>query len=106
MFDAIDAARVLTVTFAALNVGLLAAFVRSLAVSALPLRIAALMVAVMILGAFDLLLRYGRLAMLESVALFFGLLTIYMAWRLRDHPGRVYIPVVGLLTGLSCLSRK
>ncbi|HEY6422183.1 MAG TPA: hypothetical protein VIY28_02825 [Pseudonocardiaceae bacterium] len=104
---AIVAARVLTaiaMIFAFLLVGLLAAHLASKADRRRGLIIVAVVMAV---SATDpVLLRYGRLAMIEPLALIAALLTLCLAMWLRDKPLLVYVPVVGLATGLTLLTKE
>ena len=105
--QAIVAARVLTalaMIFAFLLVGLLTAHLASQAGRRRGLVIVAVVMAV---AATDpLLLRYGRLAMIEPLALIAALLTLCLAMSLRGHRLLVYVPVVGLATGLTLLTKE
>ncbi|GAA4549706.1 hypothetical protein [Pseudonocardia xishanensis] len=105
--DAILAARVLTAVvavFAILLLGLLAAYLMPAAGRRRGLVLVGL---VMVVAATDpVLLRYGRLALIEPIALLAGMLTLCMAIRLRDARPLVYVTVVGLATGLTLLTKE
>ncbi len=105
--QAIVAARVLTalaMIFAFLLVGLLTANLASQAGRRRGLVIVAVVVAI---AATDpVLLRYGRLAMIEPLALIAALLTLCLAIWLRGRRLLVYVPVVGLATGLTLLTKE
>jgi len=105
--QAIVAARVLTaiaMVFAFLLVGLLAANLASQAGRRRGLLIVAAVVAI---AATDpVLLRYGRLAMIEPLVLIVALLTLCLAIWLRHRDAMIYIPVVGLATGLTLLTKE
>jgi 4-amino-4-deoxy-L-arabinose transferase-like glycosyltransferase len=105
--EAIVAARVLTAAamiFAFLLVGLLAANLASRAGRRRGLVVVAVVVAV---AATDpVLLRYGRLAMIEPLALIAALLTLCLAIWLRGRRALVYVPVVGMATGLTLLTKE
>ncbi|MCW0211863.1 MAG: hypothetical protein OJJ54_00725 [Pseudonocardia sp.] len=105
--DAIVAARVLTagaIIFAILLLGLLSAYLMPAAGRRRGLVLVAL---VMVLAATDpIMLRYGRLALIEPFALVAALLTLCLAIRLKDSRALVYVPVVGLATGLTLLTKE
>jgi 4-amino-4-deoxy-L-arabinose transferase-like glycosyltransferase len=105
--DAILAARVLTAVvavFAILLLGLLAAYLMPAASRRRGLVLVGL---VMVLAATDpVLLRYGRLALIEPIALLVGMLTLCLAIRLRSARPLLYVPVVGLATGLTLLTKE
>lgn len=90
--------------FAILLIGLLAAY---LAPKAGQKRVLLLVGVVVVLVATDpILLRYGRMALIENFALFASLLTLCLAIWLRDRPPVVYVSVVGLTTGLALLTKE
>ncbi len=105
--QAIIAARVLTAVtavFAILLLGLLAAYLAPAAGRTRGLVLVGLVVGI---AAFDpVLLRYGRLALIEPLALIAAMLTLCLAIRLRDARALVYVPVVGLATGLTLLTKE
>jgi 4-amino-4-deoxy-L-arabinose transferase-like glycosyltransferase len=105
--EAIVAARVLTagmIVFAILLLGLLAAYLMPAAGRRRGLLLVALVV---VLAATDpVLLRYGRLALIEPFALVAALLTLFLAIRLHTGRALVYLPVVGLATGLTLLTKE
>ena len=105
--QAIVAARVLTgatMAFSILLLGLLAAYLAPAAGRTRGLVLVGLVVGI---AAFDpVLLRYGRLALIEPLALIAAMLTLCLAIRLRDARALVYVPVVGLATGLTLLTKE
>ncbi|GAA1856419.1 hypothetical protein GCM10009836_40780 [Pseudonocardia ailaonensis] len=105
--DAIIAARFFTalmMVFAVLLLGLLAAYLMPAASRRRGLVLVGL---VLVLAATDpVLLRYGRLALIEPIALLAGMLTLCLAIRLRDSRPLIYVPVVGLATGLTLLTKE
>jgi competence ComEA-like helix-hairpin-helix protein len=107
IFEAIHDVRHLTSAFAALAVCVIALFTFELAASAGKRRRLLLACAAAVLAALDpVLLRYGRLGMIESFALLFGLLTLYVAWRLRERSAVMWITSVGLLAAISLLVKE
>ncbi len=105
--QAIVAARVVTavtMAFAILLLGLLAAYLAPAAGRTRGLVLVGLVVGI---AAFDpVLLRYGRLALIEPLALIAAMLTLCLAIRLRDARALVYVPIVGLATGLTLLTKE
>jgi hypothetical protein len=105
--DAIIAARLFTAlisVFAVLLLGLLAAYLMPAASRRRGLVLVGLVV---VMASTDpVLLRYGRLALIEPVALVAGMLTLCLAIRLRDSRPLIYVPVVGLATGLTLLTKE
>lgn len=105
--QAIVAARVLTAAtavFAILLLGLLAAYLAPAAGRIRGLLLVGLVVGI---AAFDpVMLRYGRLALIEPLALVAAMLTLCLAVRLRDTRALLYVPVVGLATGLTLLTKE
>lgn len=105
--DAIAATRLLTGAVAVLNVGLLALLAYRLMPQAGARRRALLTLVVAVLAATDpLLLRYCRVALIESFALFGCLVTLYAALALRHRRWVVYVPVVGCASGLTLLTKE
>ncbi|WP_067499388.1 glycosyltransferase family 39 protein [Actinoplanes sp. TFC3] len=105
--DAILASRVLAalVSFGAVLV--LAALVRRLVPLAGPRRRTVLIVAVVLLAATDpILLRYGRMAIIEPFALLGALITLYLAVLLWRRSTARYVGLVGLATGLTLLTKE
>jgi 4-amino-4-deoxy-L-arabinose transferase-like glycosyltransferase len=105
--QAIVAARVLsagTAVFAVLLLGLMTAYLAPAAGRVRGLVLVGIVVGV---AAFDpVMLRYGRLALIEPFALIAAMLTLCLAIRLRDSGAWVYVPVVGLATGLTLLTKE
>ena len=107
LFDAVHATRLLTALLTAVNVGLVALLAQWLAQTARPWRRLALGVAAGLLMAFDpVILRYGRLALIEPLALACSLVVLLAAWRLRGRPAGLWITVVGGLSGLALLVKE
>jgi O-antigen/teichoic acid export membrane protein len=107
LFEAIHNARLLSAGFTALGVGLTAALAFSLSAGVAPLRRAAVAGAAALLMTFDpILLRFGRLGMIESLAIALSLLTVYVSWSTRRASPRIWIPVVGLLSGVALLVKE
>lgn len=99
--------RVLSVFFAACNVGLIALFTFELAPQSNVSRRAFLAASAAVLATFDaVLMRYARLGMLESAALFAALLALYAAWKLRERSTVRWVAVVGLFTGMALLTKE
>jgi len=46
----------------------------------------------------------GRMVTVEALGLLAGLLALWLAWLLRDRPAAVYVPVVGLASGVALLA--
>jgi 4-amino-4-deoxy-L-arabinose transferase-like glycosyltransferase len=63
-------------------------------------------VVVVLLATDPILLRYGRMGLIESFALFSSMLTLCAAIWLRNRPPSVYVPIVGLATGLALLTKE
>ncbi|MFC5993594.1 ArnT family glycosyltransferase [Pseudonocardia hispaniensis] len=105
--DAIIAARILTAgvtVFAVLLLGLIAAYLAPAAGRRRGLILVGIVVA---LAATDpVLLRYGRLALIEPLALVAALLTLCLAIWLRSERALLYVPVVGLASGLTLLTKE
>jgi hypothetical protein len=107
LFDAIPTARSLSAAFTALSIALMGLFVLRLTSIRTPRRRALLMLAVALLGTFDaVLLRYGRLVMIEPLSLFMSLTTIYFAWQWRSRPAVEWIVKIGLLSGVALLVKE
>jgi 4-amino-4-deoxy-L-arabinose transferase-like glycosyltransferase len=105
--DAVVAARVFaagTLVFAILLVGLLAAYLTPKAGRGRGLLLVGLIVG--LLACDPILLRYCRMAIIEPFALLAGLLTLCLAVWLRERPASVYVPAVGLATGLALLTKE
>ncbi|OJY39073.1 hypothetical protein [Pseudonocardia sp. 73-21] len=105
--QAIVAARVLTAAaavFAVLLLGLLTAYLAPAASRTRGLVLVGLVVGIAALD--PVMLRYGRLALIEPLALIAAMLTLCLAIRLRDAGAVVYVPVVGLATGLTLLTKE
>jgi competence ComEA-like helix-hairpin-helix protein len=107
IFETIHEARYLTAAFTALVVCMVALFAYEFAASAARRRRLLLAGGAAFLAAFDpILLRFGRLGMLESLATLFGLVTLYVAWRWRGRSATAWIGGVGLLAALSLLVKE
>ena len=107
LFSAIDSARLLTITFGAINVFLTLAIAGELMRGASRSHRLVLLGLIGLLAAFDpVLLRYSRIAMIESVALTAGLATIYVAWRYRESTRLLPLVLIGVLTGIALLTKE
>lgn len=107
VFEAIHHVRLLTAGFTSLGVGLTGALAFSLSAGIVPSRRAAVAGGVVLIMIFDaILLRFGRLGMIESLAIAISMLTLYVAWSARRAPPRIWIPVVGLLSGVALLVKE
>jgi O-antigen/teichoic acid export membrane protein len=107
VFDAITAVRESNVLFLASAVGVLVLLSLSLMRVASLRRKLLLGGAIALLAMFDpVLLRFGRLGMIEPMALLAGLLALGAGWWLRERSWRVYVPVVGLLGGIALLVKE
>lgn len=105
--EVINATRLLAGLVSVVNVGLLALIAARLTPAAARWRKAMLVTAVVVFAATDpILVRYGRLAIIEPFALFACLATLNLALALRRRPARIYLPAVGLATGLSLLTNE
>jgi O-antigen/teichoic acid export membrane protein len=106
-FTTLHAERLLTAAAMAGCVALLMLFTLRLTFRAGAVRRLALALAVAALAAVDpFMLRYGRLDMLESTALFCTLLTLYSAWTLRARTRVHWVLIVGPLSGLALLVKE
>jgi O-antigen/teichoic acid export membrane protein len=105
--DAVRAGRILASTVSAVAILLLALITTRLAAAAGRRRRIVLGVVVLALAATDpILLRYLRLVLIEPFALLASLLALLLAVRLRTRPAALYVPVVGLATGLALLTKE
>lgn len=105
--DAITAARVLAGLASVAAILVLAALVHRLTPQAAPRRRNVLVFAVVLLAATDtILLRYGRLAIIEPFALLGSLATLYLSLVLWRRSAAWYVGVVGLVTGLTLLTKE
>ncbi|MHA3702949.1 ArnT family glycosyltransferase [Jatrophihabitans sp. YIM 134969] len=52
------------------------------------------------------LLRFGRLLLIEPMAVASSLLALYVGWRLRDRPAALFVPVVGAFVGIALLVKE
>lgn len=106
LLDAFGVVRVLNVAFFAGAVGVTVAIATSLMRASARRRVL-LGGMTAALAAFDpLLLRFGRLGMIEPMALFVGLLTVAVAWWVRHRSWRLVVPLVGLLGGVALLVKE
>jgi competence ComEA-like helix-hairpin-helix protein len=107
IFEAIHNARYLTSALTALVICLIALLAFEFSPRATTRRRFFLASAAAALAAFDpVLLRFGRVGMIESLAVLTGLLTLYVGWRWRRRSAVAWVSVVGLLTGLSLLVKE
>ncbi|TQM09842.1 oligosaccharide flippase family protein [Pseudonocardia kunmingensis] len=105
--DAVHVARILASTMSVLAVLLLALITTRLAAAAGQRRRIVLAGVVLALAATDpILLRYLRLVLIEPFALFASLLALLLAIWLRNQPAVLYVPVVGLATGIALLTKE
>jgi O-antigen/teichoic acid export membrane protein/4-amino-4-deoxy-L-arabinose transferase-like glycosyltransferase len=105
--DAIAATRLLAGAAAVLNVVLLALLARRLMPQAGPPRRILLTLVVAVLAATDpILLRFCRTALIEPLALLGCLVTLHLALALWKRRWVVYVPVVGLASGLALLTKE
>jgi len=107
LVDAIASARVLAGTAAVTAVLFLVLLASHLMPQATGRHKTFLLVVITALAATDpVLLRYGRLAMIEPFALLGCLVTLYLARALRKQPAVRFVPAVGLATGLTLLTKE
>jgi O-antigen/teichoic acid export membrane protein len=105
--DAIAATRLLAGSAAVLNAVLLALLAHRLMPQAGPRRRILLTLVVAVFAATDpILLRFCRTALIEPLALLGCLVTLHLALALRDRRWVVYVPVVGLASGLTLLTKE
>ena len=103
----IGMARLLAGLVAIANIGLLALLTSRLTPMAGGRRRSVLVLAVVALAATDpILLRYGRLAIIEPFAIFACLVALNLSWALRDRRARIAVPALGLATGLALLTNE
>jgi O-antigen/teichoic acid export membrane protein/4-amino-4-deoxy-L-arabinose transferase-like glycosyltransferase len=107
LFDAIHAARLLSATIGAVNAVLLGMLTLAVTSAARPRRRVLLVIAVVAIAATDpVLVRYSRLAIIDPLALLGCLVTLLVSWRARNWTWRRHLFVVGLLTGLTLLTKE
>jgi 4-amino-4-deoxy-L-arabinose transferase-like glycosyltransferase len=107
LIAAVQAARVLTATFGAINVGLVALLTYRLAEHSNVTRRRTLTLVAALVAAIDpVLLRYSRLAVIEPVALCLSLVALYLAWSLRGRSSLAYVSAVGLCIGAALLTKE
>lgn len=105
--SAIYAARLLSASFGAIDVLLIAGMAYRLAITATSRQRRIVTGAVTILAALDpVLVRYDRQAVIEPFALFMGLVVMHAAWSLRARGAFAYVSVTGLLGGLALLTNE
>jgi O-antigen/teichoic acid export membrane protein/4-amino-4-deoxy-L-arabinose transferase-like glycosyltransferase len=103
----IGTTRLLAGLFAIANVGLLALLTSRLTPAARGRRRFVLVLAVVALAATDpILLRYGRLAIIEPFAVFACLSALNLSWLLRGRRARIAVPALGLATGVALLTNE
>jgi O-antigen/teichoic acid export membrane protein len=104
---AIRVARVLAASVGVADVLLVAALAYRLAGGASPRRRRLVTGVIAVITAFDpVLVRYDRQDVIEPFALCVSLLTLHVAWHLRDRRALVYVSVTGLLGGLALLTNE
>jgi hypothetical protein len=107
LIEVIEQTRLLAGLTSVGNVVLMAMLTYRLIPSARPRRRVALTLLTALLTATDpLLVRYGRMAMIEPLALLSCLVVLHAALTLRGQRASVYVPVLGMLTGLSLLTNE
>ena len=103
----LEFARVLSAAFGVLAVLVVALLVRAVTEGAAPRRRAVLVGLAGVVAALDpVLLRFSRLAMIESLAVLLGLAAVLAGWHLRRRRAAVHVAAVGLLTGLALLTKE
>jgi O-antigen/teichoic acid export membrane protein/4-amino-4-deoxy-L-arabinose transferase-like glycosyltransferase len=106
-FDALHVERLVSVAFMTGAIVLLMLIAYRLAAALSPERRLIFTLVVGALAAFDpVLVRYGRLAMLESAALCLSLAAIWAGLALRGRSAGAWIATVGLLSGLALLVKE
>ncbi|MFL5955285.1 MAG: polysaccharide biosynthesis C-terminal domain-containing protein [Gaiellaceae bacterium] len=106
-FTVLHAERLLTTAAMAGCVALLMLFTLRLTYRGGAVRRVGVSLTVAALAAVDpFMLRYGRLDMLESTALFTTLFALYSAWTLRARTRLLWVLVVGPLSGLALLTKE
>lgn len=104
LLPAITAARHLGALFAVLAVILTGAAARAWTGARAPAVRGRVVAVAMLLVAVDpFLLRFGRLVLIEPMALCAALATLLLAWRLRDAAASRYVPLVGVCIGVAVL---
>jgi hypothetical protein len=107
LVDVIDSTRLFAASTSVANVVLLSMLAYRLIPSAQPrLRITLTLLTALLTASDPLLVRYGRMAMIEPLAVFSCLIVLHVAWSLRTQRASLYIPIVGLLSGLSLLTNE
>ena len=104
--EAIFVARFLTAIAATGYIVTIWVLCRTLLPGARRRRIAAATVVAVICMLDPLLLRYGRLVMLDSGAMFMACLGVLAAWKLRNRPFRIAVPTLGIIFGLALLTKE
>lgn len=106
-FEATRAARTLIGLSVALNVGLVTALAWQLAGTARPARRALIAGAAGLLAAFDpVLLRYGRVGMIDTLALTAGLIVLLLAWHRRHAGWLAWLGILGPAIGVALLTKE
>ena len=107
ILSAIHAARYLDGVYDILIVALVGVCARSWSERQSPAARGRLVVVSMLLTALNgFLLRFGRAVLIEPMAVCVGLVTLLVAWHLRNSRSPVYIGVVGLFIGFSVLTKE
>ncbi|MFI5931766.1 ArnT family glycosyltransferase [Actinoplanes sp. NPDC051494] len=99
--DALAAARYLGALFSVLSVALIGLLARRYTANPW------LAGAAMLLATVDgFLVRFGRTALIEPTAVFFGVMVVYLAVRFRYAASPAYLGVVGVVSGLALLVKE
>lgn len=107
LFDAIPVARRVTVGLLAVSAGLLVTLAFLLAHRVTLRRRLMIAGLVGVVAAFDpVLLRFGRLAIIEAAALAASLLVLVLAYALRDASWPAWLGFVGTATGIALLTKE
>jgi hypothetical protein len=107
LVEVIDATRLLAALVTVANVVLLAMLTHRFVAAARPrLRVVLTLLTALLAATDPVLLRYGRMAMIEPFALLGCLITVHLAMTLQARRASVYVPVIGLATGLTLLTNE
>jgi glycosyltransferase involved in cell wall biosynthesis/O-antigen/teichoic acid export membrane protein len=105
--EAVPIGRILASTVSVIAVLLIGLIATRIATAAGPRRRLVLGMVVVTLAATDpILLRYLRLVLIEPFALLASALALLFAIALRRQPALIYVPAVGLTTGIALLTKE
>jgi 4-amino-4-deoxy-L-arabinose transferase-like glycosyltransferase len=76
------------------------------AVASPRLRLVACCATTLLVAVNPISIRFGRMVLIEPLALTLGLCAVLVAWRLRASSAAVYLPAVGLAGGLALLTKS